>query len=218
MFYEIPYNLQSEIDESEQLVKQFQRGDLGTDALKAGRLPFGYYEQRREGSCLLRVRATGGAVTPARGNWPGTTRINSVTSTSTPTRPIGRRITGQRGPSTQAGNTRTDSAHNRYQISPLDLIKIERSARERGLEIAGFCHSHPDHPARWSKTDFEEAHWVDCSYVIMAVEKGRAAQTNSFALVGTSEETNSFGGALRPQLGPNDGSRANFAVGDSGKR
>lgn len=94
--------------------------------------------------------------------------------------------------STEAGNTRTDSAHNRYQISPLELIRIERSARERGLEIAGFYHSHPDHPAQWSKTDFEEAHWVGCSYVITAVEEGKAAQTNSFALVGTSEETKSF--------------------------
>jgi proteasome lid subunit RPN8/RPN11 len=94
--------------------------------------------------------------------------------------------------SIEAGNTRTDSAHNRYQISPLELIKIERAARQRGLEIAGFYHSHPDHPAQWSTTDFEEAHWIGCSYVITAIDKGKAAQTNSFALVGTSEETKSF--------------------------
>lgn len=66
MFYEIPDNLRSEIDELEQLVKQFQRGDLEADALKARRVPFGCYEQRREGSYMLRVRATGGAVTPAQ--------------------------------------------------------------------------------------------------------------------------------------------------------
>lgn len=94
--------------------------------------------------------------------------------------------------SIEAGNTRTDSAHNRYQISPLELIKIERAARERGLEIAGFYHSHPDHPAQWSTTDFEEAHWIGCSYVITAIEKGKAVKTNSFALVGASEETKSF--------------------------
>ena len=94
--------------------------------------------------------------------------------------------------SIEAGNMRTDSAHNRYQISPLELMKIERSAREQDLAIAGFYHSHPDHPAQWSETDFNEAHWLGCSYVITAVEKGFAALTNAFALTGTSEETKQF--------------------------
>ena len=50
----------------------------------------------------------------------------------------------------RAGNTRTDSAHNRYHIAPQELISIQRQARERSLDIVGFYHSHPDHPARWS--------------------------------------------------------------------
>src|SRR6201996_5293064 len=92
----------------------------------------------------------------------------------------------------EAGNTRTDSAHNRYNIAPQELIRIQRQARDRGLDIVGFYHSHPDHPAQWSKTDFAEAHWLGCSYVITAVEKGVAAQTNSFLLTGTSEENKAF--------------------------
>src|ERR1700694_2858119 len=79
----------------------------------------------------------------------------------------------------RAGNTRTDSAHNRYQIAPLELVKIERDARQRGLEIAGFYHSHPDHPAQWSSTDLAEAHWLGCSYVITEVAQGKARATNS---------------------------------------
>jgi proteasome lid subunit RPN8/RPN11 len=94
--------------------------------------------------------------------------------------------------STRAGNTRTDSAHNRYQIAPVELVKIEREARRQGLEIAGFYHSHPDHPARWSPTDFAEAHWLGCSYVITAVEQGKAAVTNSFLLAGSTEEDKHF--------------------------
>ncbi len=94
--------------------------------------------------------------------------------------------------SARAGNTRTDSAHNRYQIAPAELVKIEREARNRGLSIAGFYHSHPDHPAQWSPTDFAEAHWLGCSYVITAVERGRAAATNSFLLAGTTEEDKRF--------------------------
>jgi proteasome lid subunit RPN8/RPN11 len=92
----------------------------------------------------------------------------------------------------EAGNTRTDSAHNRYNIAPQELIRIQRQGRERGLDIVGFYHSHPDHPAQWSKTDFEEAHWIGCSYVITSVEQGTAKVTNSFLLTGTTEEDKSF--------------------------
>jgi proteasome lid subunit RPN8/RPN11 len=92
----------------------------------------------------------------------------------------------------RAGNTRTDSAHNRYNIAPQELIKIQRQARALGLDIVGFYHSHPDHPAQWSPTDFAEAHWIGCSYVITAVEKGKAAITNSFLLTGTNEEDKKF--------------------------
>jgi proteasome lid subunit RPN8/RPN11 len=88
----------------------------------------------------------------------------------------------------RAGNTRTDSAHNRYHIAPQELVKIQRQGRERGLDIVGFYHSHPDHPARWSETDLSEAHWMGCSYVITSVTNGRAEQTNSFRLAGMSEE------------------------------
>jgi proteasome lid subunit RPN8/RPN11 len=94
--------------------------------------------------------------------------------------------------SIKAGNTRTDSAHNRYQISSAELVKIERESRRQGLSIAGFYHSHPDHPAQWSQTDLAEAHWLGCSYVITAVAKGKAAITNSFRLAGDTEENKRF--------------------------
>ncbi len=87
----------------------------------------------------------------------------------------------------RAGNTRTDSAHNRYNIDPKDLIRIQREGRERGEDIIGFYHSHPDHAARWSSTDLAEAHWFGCSYVITSVEKGKAQLTNSFELTGSDE-------------------------------
>ncbi|HUB29989.1 MAG TPA: M67 family metallopeptidase [Terracidiphilus sp.] len=92
----------------------------------------------------------------------------------------------------KAGNTRLDSAHNRYQIAPVELVRIQREARGKGLEIAGFYHSHPDHPAMWSSTDFAEAHWLGCSYVITEVAGGKAAVTNSFQLAGTTEDDKEF--------------------------
>lgn len=96
----------------------------------------------------------------------------------------------------RAGNTRTDSAHNRYHIDPRELIAAQREGRKLGMDIVGFYHSHPDHPAMWSATDFAEAHWFGCSYVITAVDgnkaKGNATATNSFLLKGTGEENKAF--------------------------
>jgi proteasome lid subunit RPN8/RPN11 len=92
----------------------------------------------------------------------------------------------------RCGNTRADSPHNRYHIDPGELVRAQREGREKGLDIVGFYHSHPDHPAHWSPTDFAEAHWIGCSYVITSVEKGRAVLTNSFALAGSSEEDKHF--------------------------
>jgi proteasome lid subunit RPN8/RPN11 len=107
---------------------------------------------------------------------------------------LGRSIDGRNEveDAVRAGNTRTDSAHNRYQIAPQELVKIQRLGRERGLDIVGFYHSHPDHPARWSKTDFAEAHWIGCSYLITAVDEGVAQATNSFLLTGTGEDDKAF--------------------------
>jgi proteasome lid subunit RPN8/RPN11 len=92
----------------------------------------------------------------------------------------------------RCGNTRTDSAHNRYNIDPRELVRIQREGRERGEDIVGFYHSHPDHPAVWSQTDFAEAHWIGCSYVITSVEKGKAAITNAFELAGSDETDKRF--------------------------
>jgi proteasome lid subunit RPN8/RPN11 len=92
----------------------------------------------------------------------------------------------------RAGNTRTDSPHNRYNIDPRDQVRIQREARERGEDIIGYYHSHPDHPAHWSSTDLADAHWPGISYVITSVEKGKAAATNSFELNGYADANKQF--------------------------
>src|ERR1700721_3005547 len=92
----------------------------------------------------------------------------------------------------RAGNSRPDAAHNRDHMPPQELNSSQRQARGRNLDIVGFYHSHPDHPARWSSTDFQEAHWLGCSYVITSVEAGVAKQTNSFFLAGTGADDKQF--------------------------
>ncbi len=92
----------------------------------------------------------------------------------------------------RAANTRNDSPNNSYEIASAELVGIERDARARGLSIAGFYHSHPDHPAEWSPTDFAEAHWLGCFYVITTVAEGKAGVTNAFLLAGATEEDKRF--------------------------
>jgi proteasome lid subunit RPN8/RPN11 len=81
---------------------------------------------------------------------------------------------------------------NHYEISSPDLINILSHARSAALEILGFYHSHPDHPAQPSATDLAEAHWIACSYLITSVRYGAAETTNSFLLAGSHEEDKHF--------------------------
>ncbi|MBV8478120.1 MAG: M67 family metallopeptidase [Acidobacteria bacterium] len=92
----------------------------------------------------------------------------------------------------RCGNTRDDSPRNRYHIDPRELIRIQREGRDRGEDIVGFYHSHPDHPPHWSQTDFAEAHWYGCSYVITSVVQGKAQATRSFELTGNDETEKRF--------------------------
>ena len=91
-----------------------------------------------------------------------------------------------------ATNAEQESPHNYYRINPKELVHISRQAHQRGLAIAGFYHSHPDHPAQWSQADLAEAHWLDCFYLVTAVHRGQATQTNAFLLAGATEEEKHF--------------------------
>src|SRR5206468_228314 len=75
-------------------------------------------------------------------------------------------------------NERQESRHNRYLISPETVLAANKEARALGLDVAGYYHSHPDHPARPSEFDRDHA-WPGLSYVIVSVEGGKVADTRS---------------------------------------
>jgi proteasome lid subunit RPN8/RPN11 len=77
-------------------------------------------------------------------------------------------------------NERQDSRHNRYLITPEQSRRADAYARSRNLGVIGYYHSHPDHPAAPSGYDLEHSCWPGESYIIVAVEKGKAAALNSF--------------------------------------
>ena len=78
-------------------------------------------------------------------------------------------------------NQREDSRHNRYVISPEQFLVAEREGREQGLDVLGFFHSHPDHPARPSAFDLEHA-WPYYSYLIVSVLEGHIDEITSWRL------------------------------------
>jgi proteasome lid subunit RPN8/RPN11 len=68
-------------------------------------------------------------------------------------------------------NTTVEGARRRFMIGPDDYRMAEKRARERSGTLAGFYHSHPDHPARPSATDLAQA-WPNLTYIIVAVREG----------------------------------------------
>jgi len=78
-------------------------------------------------------------------------------------------------------NRRDDSPRNRFSITPEDFRAAERAATERGLDLLGWYHSHPDHPARPSEFDREHA-WPWYSYVIVSVDAGAPKDLTSWRL------------------------------------
>jgi proteasome lid subunit RPN8/RPN11 len=71
-------------------------------------------------------------------------------------------------------NAREESAkRNRFLITPEELMKGERYARDHDLEVVGFYHSHPDSPAVPSQYDLEHA-WPTYSYIIVSTSADRA--------------------------------------------
>ena len=78
-------------------------------------------------------------------------------------------------------NRRDDSPRNRFSITAEDFRAAERAAKEQGLELLGWYHSHPDHPARPSEYDREHA-WPWYSYVIVSVANGEPRDMTSWQL------------------------------------
>jgi len=73
------------------------------------------------------------------------------------------------------------SPGNRFSITPEDFRAAEQAAAVRGLELVGWYHSHPDHPALPSEYDREHA-WPWYSYVIVSVTVGESGAVTSWRL------------------------------------
>jgi len=69
----------------------------------------------------------------------------------------------------------------RYLIGSCTVLELERQAEREGLELIGFFHSHPDHPAIPSAFDREHA-WPWYTYIIVAVSPELAGPVRAWRL------------------------------------
>jgi len=93
-------------------------------------------------------------------------------------------------------NRRDDSPRNRFSVSVEDVRAAEQAARDQGLEVVGWYHSHPDHPARPSAYDRDHA-WPWYSYIIVSVQNGAPQDMTSWRLNDDRQEFSHEGIEIR---------------------
>jgi len=74
-----------------------------------------------------------------------------------------------------------EEKHNRFLITPDDVMQAELTARAYEQDVIGFYHSHPDHPAEPSAFDLDHA-LPFYSYIIVSIEKGKAKKLTSWEM------------------------------------
>ena len=82
---------------------------------------------------------------------------------------------------TSGRNLWSERLRDRYDLDPADIQAADRRARSMGLDVVGFWHSHPDHPARPSQFDSDRA-WLDYAYLIVNTASGGSGDLNAFSL------------------------------------
>jgi proteasome lid subunit RPN8/RPN11 len=82
----------------------------------------------------------------------------------------------------RTANRRSEWRTRRYQLTADDYREADAAAREQGLDVVGIYHSHPDHPAKPSDTDLEEATFPGYTYVIVAVHDSTPDKLTAWTL------------------------------------
>lgn len=75
----------------------------------------------------------------------------------------------------------SEEQYHRYAMTPADWVRMEDEAEALGLQLVGYYHSHPDHPAVPSEYDRVHA-WPNFLYLIVSVRGGQAVETRAWRL------------------------------------
>lgn len=75
-----------------------------------------------------------------------------------------------------------EEKRTRFRIAPEEMLRAEMAAMERGLEVVGIFHSHPDVPPVASPRDLTWATWPGYSYLITGINNAQPAGSRSWQL------------------------------------
>jgi cysteine synthase B len=78
-------------------------------------------------------------------------------------------------------NTFPERQRRRFLVGPAESRRAAARASATGLQLLGFYHSHPDHPAEPSQFDLDHA-WPNLSYIIISVRQGQPKEIRSWRL------------------------------------
>lgn len=95
------------------------------------------------------------------------------------TEPDGRKVVVETFPIDNA--IAEGARHDRSLITPRDLMRGEKHARSKKLDVVGNYHSHPDWPAEASQFDLDHA-WPTWSYIIVSVPNAKSADLFSWEM------------------------------------
>ena len=98
-------------------------------------------------------------------------------------------------------NAQVPERQRRYLLVPEDVLRLERRAEARGLQVVGFYHSHPDAAARPSGFDLEHA-WLWYIYLIVGVDEGKAGEISAWRLADDRRSFESLAIGSDGSLGP----------------
>ena len=78
-------------------------------------------------------------------------------------------------------NAKEGDKRRRFEISPRDYLNAEQWAEDKGLQLLGVYHSHPNHPAIPSEQDRLAAQPY-FSYIILSIRDGAFDHLRSWTL------------------------------------
>ncbi len=78
------------------------------------------------------------------------------------------------------------SKHANFKADPLEICKAEKEAKEKGLSVTGFYHSHPDRAAGPSEKD-REYMIPGMQYIILSVNENGVAGIRGYSRPDTDD-------------------------------
>lgn len=85
----------------------------------------------------------------------------------------------------------TEEQYHRYAMTPQNWAMMEDEADERGLNLVGYYHSHPNHPAIPSTFDLDHA-LPNFIYIITSVMNGTSTEQKAWLLAEDRSEFTSL--------------------------